>query len=70
MSTWLTILYLGVIQAVIGPLPVGRGGCLAMVQTREWLQPALAARGNRYALGDVTLDCVRSRTKPAIGERR
>jgi hypothetical protein len=67
MKTWLVVLYLGKSVAVAASFgaPVV---CASKIEDRDWLRPAVAAIGRRVE--DVTLDCIQSRSRPAIGETR
>ena len=67
MKTWLVVLYLGKSVAVAASFGAP-GLCASKTEDCDWLRPAAAAAGR--AVEDVTLDCVRSRSRPTIGEAR
>jgi len=68
MKIFLVILYLGKSVGILGPLPGDLKDCRVKADNREWFAPQIEATG--HMLGDVTLDCVRSRTEPKLGEQR
>jgi len=67
MKTWLVVLYLGKSVAVAASFGAP-GLCASKTEDRDWLRPVVAAAGRDVE--DVTLDCVRSRSRPTIGEAR
>jgi hypothetical protein len=67
MKTWLVVLYLGksvAVAATFGAPAV----CTSKIEDRDWVRPAVAAIGR--TVEDVTLDCIKSRSRPGIGETR
>ena len=52
----------------MGPLDWSIDVCRGQIEDRAWLTLAVEHRG--YRIDDVTLDCVRAPTKPALGEQR
>lgn len=69
MKTWLVLLFLGKSIAVIGPLEGDLQQCRDAINNDRTQFAMFAERAGR-AIEDVTLDCVRSRTRPTIGEQR
>jgi hypothetical protein len=66
MKTFLTILHLGVVIAPGIPFHGPLAACYEAAQDRERFQAQIEASG--YALGSVTLACVRARRAPRKGD--
>jgi hypothetical protein len=69
MKTWLALLFLGKSIAVIGPLEDDLQACRDAI-ANDRAQFAMFAERAGHSIEDVTLDCVRARRRPAIGEQR
>jgi len=68
VKTWITLLYLGRVFDVLGPSYDTMQVCRDAIQDRA--QFAMFADRAGYSIDDITLDCVRARDRPRVGEQR
>lgn len=68
MKTWIVVLYLGRSINVIGPFYDDIPTCRDSIADRQQFHMFSEQAG--HTIEEVTLDCVRSRTRPLIGEQR